>query len=370
MNDPVVITGLGVLSPLGIGAQETVAAWREGVPALAPATRFDAPAGSSPLCGEVPEFRVEEYVPSAKAYLDRNSALLLAACGLARRDAALPLPDPAPERIGILAGTAWSGQDSMAAFFADYAQKGPRLVKPFLFPHTYANTAVSLAALEWSLRGAHQGFSAGRVSAGHAIVEACDLLREDEADALLAGGAEALGPALFGHLAALGLLKPAEGAGTADGIDPAEAGAMLVLERRGRARERGATERAVVLGAGLGSAPVAAIRQALAEAGVAAGDLAAVIASANGQPAVDRAEAEALRETIGLPLPPVIAPARLCGDTLGACAALQTALAALALSDPGAVPAVLLRPGPILILATDPSGSSVALVLAGGEGEG
>ena len=165
MNDPIVITGLGVLSALGVGVEETAAALREGASALAPSGRGQPPPGVSLLAGEVPPFRIEEFVPAPKAYLDRNSELLLAACGLALRHAGLEPATLVPERTGILVGTAWGGQDTMAAFFADYVQKGPRLVKPFLFPHAYFNTAISLAAIEWSLRGPHQAFASGRVAA-------------------------------------------------------------------------------------------------------------------------------------------------------------------------------------------------------------
>jgi 3-oxoacyl-[acyl-carrier-protein] synthase II len=361
MNNPIVITGIGILSALGIGVEETAAALREGESALLPCSRFPPPAGFSPLCGEVPAFRAEEFLAAPKAYLDRQSELLLAATGMALRHAGLDAATLAPERAGILAGTAWSGQDTMASFFADYVQKGPRLVKPFLFPHTYFNTAISLAAMEWSLRGVHQSFASGRAAAGQALVEACDLLADDEADVLLAGGSEALGPALFRTFAALGWLKPAAD-DAAPGLVPGEAGAMLVLERQSHATARGARVLGTILGCGLGGCGVSsnppscvaarvpraaaadAMTSALQRAGITAGDLALVVSSANGLAAIDAAEAVA-----GCP---VFTPATLCGDTQGACAALHLALALLHAAE-----------GPVLALATDPAGSSVAIVL-------
>lgn len=353
MNDPIVITGIGILSALGIGVEETAAALREGESALLPCSRFTPPAGVSPLCGEVPPFQIEAYLPAPKAYLDRNSELLLAATSLALRQAGLDVSKLVPERAGILVGTAWAGQDTLAAFFADYVQKGPRLVKPFLFPHTYFNTAISLAAMEWSLRGVHQSFASGRVAAGQAIIEACDLLADGEADVILAGGCEALGPSLFRTLAAQGLLKPADPA-TGAGLVPGEAGAMLVLERQSHAQARGAKWLATITGTGLGSGNPArpaedAMQKALQQAGIACGDLSLVVVSANGQAGVDAAETVCSAGAC-----PVLTPAALCGDTQGACAALHVALAVLWQAT-----------GPALVLATDPSRTAVALVVQG-----
>ena len=384
MDSPIVITGIGILSPLGIGIEETAAALCEGDSALQPCSRFAPPPGCSPLCGEVPAFRAGEFLATPKAYLDRNSELLLAATGMALRNAGIDTASLAPERSGILAGTAWAGQDTMAAFFADYEQKGPRLVKPFLFPHTYFNTAISLAAMEWSLRGVHQSFASGRIAAGQAIAEACDLLADNEADVILAGGCEALGPALFRLLAAQGVLKPADNA-AAPGLVPGEAGAMLVLERRNHATARGAKVLGTILGCGLSGCGVSpkppscvaarvshaaaadtaaatvcggsgdpalpagtadAVASALRQAGITASDLTLVVSSANGQASVDAAEAAVVGKC------PVLSPATLCGDTQGACAALHLALAVLQAAN-----------GPVLVLATDAAGAAMAMVV-------
>lgn len=358
MHDPIVITGLGILSPLGIGCEETAAALREGESAVMPCSRFAPPAGVSPLCGEVPAFRVEEYLNAPKAYLDRQSELFLAACGMALRHAGIDAAKLTPARAGILAGTAWAGEETMATFFADYVQKGPRFVKPILFPHTYFNTAISLAAMEWSLRGVHQSFAAGRVSAGQAIVEACDLLADDEADVILAGGSDALGPSLFRTLASLNLLKTND---AGHGVIPGEAGVMLVLERRVRALARGARPLAAILGCGVAArVPRAAAADtaaatssseaasaALQQARLSAADLKLVVSSANGHPAVDAAEAAVAGGC------PVLTPATLCGDTQGATGALGLALA------------VLRGTFPALVLATDAAGSATALVVGG-----
>ena len=103
MNDPIVITGIGLLSPLGIGLEETLLALREGAPAPGLSERLKAPAG------EVPPVALTECGVTPKAYLDRHSELLLAACGLAWREAGIDPARLTPERSGILAGAAWGG---------------------------------------------------------------------------------------------------------------------------------------------------------------------------------------------------------------------------------------------------------------------
>lgn len=384
----IVITGLGLLSPLGIGPAETVAALREGVSALFTATRYTPPDGTTCLAGQVPEFALADFLNTPKAYLDRNSELLLAAGGMALLSAGLDPKSLPAGRAGVLVGTAWGGLDTMAAFFADYLQKGPRLVKPLLFPHTYANTAISLAAMEWSLTGPHLNFVTGRAAAAQALVEAVGQLRAGTADVLLAGGCEALGLPLHKALASQGLLAPV-GDETAphpfdvghNGMVPAEAGAVLILETATHAYGRHAQPLARITGTGLGHDVATALTAALAEAGILPSALAGICASANGCAAVDTREAQALRHVLAGTHVPVTAPAALYGDTQGACGALQTALGVLMLTHRLLPPVaglsipmiaglnfvtpstIVLHPGPLAILITDPADVCVALIL-------
>ncbi len=122
----VVITGLGVLSALGIGRAECAAAWEEGETALLPAARSAPPAGVAPLAGEVPEFQLSSLLPTPKTYLDRHAELLLAACALALRDGSLAPDSYKRERAGLAMGSAWGPLATLAGFFKDYLQKGPR----------------------------------------------------------------------------------------------------------------------------------------------------------------------------------------------------------------------------------------------------
>ncbi|MDD5705882.1 MAG: beta-ketoacyl synthase N-terminal-like domain-containing protein, partial [Kiritimatiellae bacterium] len=209
----IVISGIGTLCALGIGREECAAAWSEREPALFPAARAQPPAGLSNLAGEVPDFELATLLPAPKAYLDRQSELLLAACALALRDGRLAKGAFEPSRAGLALGSAWGAIGTLSRFFADYVGKGPRLVKPMLFPHAYANAAISLAAMEWELRGAHLNFVSGRDASTQALLAALDALRQGEADIMLAGGCEALNDTLWAALAETGrAASPGEGA--------------------------------------------------------------------------------------------------------------------------------------------------------------
>jgi 3-oxoacyl-[acyl-carrier-protein] synthase II len=381
----IAITGIGILSPFGIGAEETVAALREGGKAVFETDRFTISDDRNPIIGEVPDFNLIDYLKTPKSYLDRNSELFLAACGMAIQNAAI---DPAafPEgAAGLLGGTAWSGVDTMSAFFGDYVTKGPRLVKPVLFPHTYANTAISLAAMEWQLTGPHLQFSTGRIAAAQAIAEGVQLLREEAATMILAGGSEALGASLYQLLDTAGMLAksddgtaPAPLGDNASGTVPAEAGVVLCMEGLETAQKRQAMILAKISGVGLGNKSAEAISAALSDAGLTTTDLSLVCLSANGFGKLDQLEAGALQSLPSLSKVPVFAPIALCGDTSGVCSALHLGLIVLAMNNEISLPVTIasdnrygfvdgslanLADGAVLILTTDLSGASVAIIV-------
>ncbi len=188
----VYITGLGALCALGSDPQEIALALREGEPALAPLSRFAAP--GTPMVGEVPAVDLAACGVSKKTYLDTASTLFLAATGQALRHAGVKLEAIGNAKTGILAGTTYGCLETAELFFADYLAKGPRLVKPLLFPHAYTNTPVSLASMEWELRGEHENNVSADIASGVALVQAFDLLASGRSHTLVAGGVEALSP--------------------------------------------------------------------------------------------------------------------------------------------------------------------------------
>jgi 3-oxoacyl-[acyl-carrier-protein] synthase II len=329
---PVFITGLGVVSALGADAEETAAALQEGEPALFPLSRFVLPESAEPLLvGEAPEIDLAACGVSPKPYLDRTSQLFLAACGMAFQRAGLNAEKLGALQAGVMSGTAWGCMDTAELFFSDYILKGPRLVKPFLFPHAYSNTAVSLAAMEWSLKGPHENAASSETAAGIALVEAFDLIRGGHAKLIAAGGADALSATVLRARTAAGTAAPA-----------GEAAAVLVLESEASAAERGAAPLGRLLGGGLDVTAQKAAAAALAQATLSSGSLAAVYVNA-----AARTAAETLFAGVK-----VVAPETLCGDVQGATSALHLAFALLSDSS-----------GPALILTAEEH-TCVALVVA------
>ena len=328
---PVFITGLGIVSALGADALENAAALREGEPALFPLSRFALPeAGEPPLVGETPDLDLAACGVSPKSYLDRASQLFLAACGMAFQRAGLTAEKLAALQAGVMSGTAWGCMGTAELFFADYILKGPRLVKPFLFPHAYSNTAVSLAAMEWSLKGPHENAASPTTASGIALVEGFDLIRAGQSQLIAAGGTDALSATSLRARTACGATAPA-----------GEGAAVLVLESESSASARGVKLLGRLLGCGLAVTQQEAAAAALAQAGLSAASPVAAYVNATAH-----AAAEAL-----FPEAKIISPDVLCGEVQGATTALHLAFALLAEHS-----------GPVLILTSD-ANTCVALIV-------
>lgn len=315
----VYISGLGAVCALGSGIEEISLALREGEPALAPLSRFAYP--GSPRVGEAPAIDLASCGVSKKAYLDPASTLFLASTGEALQQAGLRAETGATQHIGILAGTTYGCLETAELFFADYLAKGPRLVKPMLFPHTYTNTPVSLAAMEWSMTGEHENDVSADIASGVAIVQAFDLLRSKVSHTLAAGGVEALSPMRL--------------RATREAAPLGEAAATLILSTDAQAPV------AHILGCSIAAALSEAVSNALAQATLTRDTIKAVY--------VNR---KAYDTTLTLFAPEkVISPEKLCGNVEGASSALHICLGLLAGNK-----------GPMLIITSN-STTTVAILV-------
>lgn len=396
-----VLTGLGPVSAIGIGLDGFDAALADARTGIRP----DTAGGGGPVAA-MPDFRADEYLPSQKTYLDRASAFAFAAFRLASDDAGLELQLEDPDRVGLCLGTADGCLGSMDLFFRDYVEKGPRAVRPFLFPHVYSNTTISLLAIEYGIRGVHVSFAAGFTAGSAAIAYALDVVRAGRADVVFAGGFDALVDVGLRGLSAQGLRAPAgDGAATcrpldarACGMAPGEGAGILVVEELEHARRRGAHVHAELAGAAMGAetdlgdgrggvagAGLARVmRGALADAGMAPGDIDFVSGAADGIPWLDGAEVAAAAETFsGSDSKPVLSSIKgAVGEARGAAGALQAISAARAMETGRIPPTVGLERGrtgltlPVaagravsrsvraaLVNAIDPGGAAVSLVL-------
>ncbi len=315
---PVYITGMGAICSLGSDLQEIALALREGEPALTPLSRFSYP--GQPSVGEVPSVDLASLGVSKKSYLDHASTLFLAATAQALHQAEVTADVSNRDAVGILAGTAYGCLETVEAFFADYLSKGPRLVKPLLFPHSYTNTPVSLASMEWELRGEHENNLSSDIASGVAILEAFDLLAAGRVRTLVAGGVEALSPL---RLRARHQTTPL-----------GEAAATVVLSTEPHAAL------AKLLACSLTTSVPQAVEQVLHQGHLAREALTVIYAN---QQAYSKAHDLFPHSTLLL-------PEQLCGDVAGASSALHLCLGLLA--NPS---------GPILILTSNSSATFALL---------
>ena len=330
----IAICSSGFISALGIGSEEAEATWAEGESACFPSPGLPAPEGvADDTAGVVPPFEADTILPTAKAYLDRQSLFAMSAAALALRGTDTKSVDH--ERFGISHGTAWGAAETLARFWADCQEKGPRLVKPMLFPHTYANAAASLISMEWELRGFHANFAGGQNASSFAMAAAVDALRRGEADAVLTGGSEALSADRWARLAKqCGACPPGEGA-------------AFFLLRRADDLTDDALPLASIAGIGIsgGNDCDTAISSSLDEAGISPAEIGRVFVSPGlAMPAILAERADNA--------PQLTVAEEMTGSCGGASAAIQLACALL---EPIAAPSI--------ILTNDGSGTFVAMTV-------
>ncbi len=360
----VVITGLGPVSAIGIGRDAFFEGLNRGQSGIGPITAFPTDRLASKVAAEIRGFEVRDYLETEKTYLDRASQFAFAAMSLAIEDANLDLKAMDRAAFGLILGSAAGSLGSTQLFFNDFLEKGPRFVKPILFPHTYANTAISLLAIEYGLEGYHLHFAAGATSAAGAILQAFDLIRTGRTPLVFAGGIEALSPMLLqgydlSYPPRWTVLSPARSdAGRDTGVHPVtalgEGAGILVLEDAEHARQRGAPIRGELCGGGMTGGDLSrALQLACRNLTGGAGSVERISAATPGGE-LEVAEASAIRAFLGdrADKVPVDHFKSLLGETLGADAALRT------------IAALNARPtNTTLINSIDPGGNAVCLTL-------
>lgn len=188
----IAVTGIGVVSSLGLGYEEFAESVGLGVTGLAPWSQDE-----TILAGEVAAYELNDHLVAEKTYLDRCSELALIATKLCLDHAGLDRPPAAEERSGLVLGTRFGCHATMAAYSERIRKRGARFATPVLFTHAFLNTPASLLAIDYRLRGYHTTVTSGDSSGSLALQTACLALAAEHADAVLAGGVEALSPELM-----------------------------------------------------------------------------------------------------------------------------------------------------------------------------
>jgi 3-oxoacyl-[acyl-carrier-protein] synthase II len=198
VQHPVAVSGLGVLSPLGATLGQFRDALLGGQSGIAPITGFDTGGCRSTIAAELQAFKPTDWVPAMKLRrLDRTAVYALAASELTVQDAAVTIAPDGDDRIGVVLGTWTAGGQSTQIFLEALFRSGPSGAPGLLFDSTVGNSAASVVAVHFKLRGPNVTMSSKESSGLHAIATAVDVLREGRASALFVGGVDSLFETFF-----------------------------------------------------------------------------------------------------------------------------------------------------------------------------
>jgi len=352
----VVITGLGLITPLGATLDRSWAGLIAGKSGIGPITRFDPVDLETKIAGEVHDFDPLEYMERKEAKrADRFAQFAVATAGQALKDAKLEITKDLAPRMGVTFGSGIGGVETLVDNILVH-ERDPRRVSPFMIPMMIMDMAAGEIAMKYGAKGPNVATVSACASSAHAIGEAADTIRRGQADVMLAGGSEA------------GIIKVAVGAFNAmhalsrrndepekasrpfdkerDGFVFSEAAACLVLEEEGFAKARGAHIIGEIVGYGATAdayhvtAPpegaegaVRAMRMAMEDAGITPAQIGYVNAHGTSTQANDGAETAALKPVFGATVPPVSSTKSMTGHTLGAAGAIEAVICVLAMRD-------------------------------------
>ncbi|HBD10039.1 MAG TPA: beta-ketoacyl-[acyl-carrier-protein] synthase II [Syntrophobacteraceae bacterium] len=288
----VVITGIGLVSPLGIGMEDNWNKLIRGESGIAPITRFDASAYATQIAGEVKNFNGEDFI--SKKELRKMDPFLqygIAAARLAMDDSQLEVNAQLSPRTGVITGCGLGGLSTIEYYHKILLEQGPKKISPFFIPMLIGNMAPGLISIYHNAKGPNLSIQTACAAGTHAVGLAFQTIRNGTADVMLTGGVEAtITPVCVAGFNAMRAMstrnsEPARASRPfdleRDGFVPGEGAAILILEELQLARERGAKIYAEVIGFGLtgdahhmtapapdGEGAAACMRQALHDAGV------------------------------------------------------------------------------------------------------
>jgi 3-oxoacyl-[acyl-carrier-protein] synthase II len=370
----VVITGLGVVSPVGSKVQEFWRNLTSGVSGLGRITRFDPTNFDAQIAGEVKDLNLDEFIPrKEQRRMDPFSHFALSAAKMAVVDSGIDMGAGDPTRRGCIVGSGVGGISTIELQDDVIKAKGPGRVSPFTIPQMIANMASGLIGIEHNLQGPNYAVISACATGAHSIGDAARIIERGDADLMLAGGTEApitpLSVAGFASMKALCATHnddPKTGSrpfdATRDGFVMGEGAAIVVLEEYESARRRGATIYCEVAGFGMtcdayhmtapssdGAGATRAILAALKDAGATPDQVDYINAHGTSTPLNDKIESLAIKTALGESARKVMVSSTksMTGHLLGAAGGIETAVCALAIRH-GVVPPTinLVNPDP------------------------
>ena len=365
----VVVTGLGLVSPVG---NNTADSWRnvcDGISGINLIETFDTEGFASRIGGTIKDFDASAYMEPKHA---RNSDQFIhygiASCKQAFVDAGLEVPESEAHRFGVFMGSGIGGLNTIEKNYERYMKGGPRRISPFFVPGSIVNMVSGHVSIDYGLKGPNLALVTACATSTHCIGLAARLIAYDDADVMLAGGAEyattPLGLGGFGSARALSTRNDEPKRASRpwdqgrDGFVLSDGAACLILEEYERAQKRGAPIYAEVLGFGMsgdanhitapamdGAGADQCMRSAINDAGINPEQIGYVNAHGTSTPLGDRAETLAIKRTFGdhAKQLAVSSTKSTTGHMVGAAGAAEAIFTVLALKDQVVPPTINLE---------------------------
>ena len=351
----VVVTGIGMISPVGIGNEPTWQALLEGRSGIGRVTKFDASQFAAQIAGEVHGFEPDKWIE--KKEIKKSDTFIhyaLAAAQMAADDSGFDSSKEDQDRVGVIIGSGIGGLPLIEEMHKKMLERGPSRISPFFIPGLIVNLAAGQVSIRFGCKGPSSAPATACATGAHAIGDAMKVIRYDEADVMFAGGSEAVISALaVGGFSAMRALStrnddPAHASRPwdkeRDGFVMGEGAGIVILEEREHALARGAKIYCELSGYGMtsdayhitspsddGDGMVRVMQRALRDAGLQPTDIGYINAHGTSTPVGDKVETIAIKKVFGeyAYKLPVSSTKSMTGHLLGAAGGLESAIAAM-----------------------------------------
>ena len=365
-NRRVVVTGIGLVSPVGIGTELNWRALTAGQCGIGTITRFDASAFASRIAGEVKHFDPLQFVEKKDVKkMDIFIQYAIAASQFAMDDAKLEITDADAPNVGVFVGSGIGGFTSIEREHEALLAGGPRKISPFFIPASIINLAAGQVSIRFGAKGPNLATCTACSASAHAVGESFEIIRRGDADAMIAGGSEAaITPMSVGGFAAMRAMstrndEPEKASRPfdkdRDGFIIGEGAGVIILEERESAIRRGARIYAEIVGYGMsgdayhitaptedGSGAVRVMDMALRKAHIVPQQVAYINAHGTSTPHNDRIETLAIKNLFGEHAykMAISSTKSMTGHLLGAAGGLEAGITALAVYHQTAPPTI------------------------------
>ena len=361
MSRRVAVTGIGLITPLGLSNKETWDAICNGRSGVKNVERFDVTDHKTKIGGEIKDFNPEDFMnPKEARRTDRFIQYAVASTKLAIEDSGLEITEELSPQVGTLIGTGIGGMDTFRDTVIQLEAKGPGRLSPFSIPNIITNLAAGHVSITFNAKGPNCSTTTACAASAHAIGYAMIAIQRGDADVMIAGGTEApINPLSYGGFNAMRALSTnnddPQGASRPfdkdrDGFIIGEGSGMLILEELEFAKKRGAKIYAELIGFGMSSdashitapsldGPVRCMKSAIKNAGINPEEIDYINAHGTSTELNDANETKAIKEIIGEKAyqTPVSSTKSMTGHLLGAAGGIEASFSILAI-DQGILP--------------------------------